>query len=45
MLALGLIRLADDPQPPHWTPGIAATSGFLAAWRRLHPAQSTAGQP
>ncbi|HZU24143.1 MAG TPA: M28 family peptidase, partial [Bryobacteraceae bacterium] len=34
MLALGIIRLADDPDPPHWTPGIAATAGFATAFHR-----------
>jgi hypothetical protein len=45
MLALGLIHLADDPEPPHWNSGIPATAEFVAAWRRGHPVQSTAGRP
>lgn len=45
MLALGLIQLANDTQAPTWAPGVSATADFAAAWRSLHPSQSTAGRP
>lgn len=35
-IALGLIRIADDPHPPEWNSHNDKTAGYLAEWRRVH---------
>jgi hypothetical protein len=39
MLALGLILLADNPQPPRWNEDNPGTSSFVKAWRKHHAAR------
>lgn len=37
MVALGLLKLADDPQPPHWNASDPKAEKYAAAWKTLHP--------
>ncbi|HUJ23330.1 MAG TPA: M28 family peptidase [Bryobacteraceae bacterium] len=36
MVALGLILLADNPQPPRWNEADSKTSRYVNAWREHH---------
>jgi len=44
MIALGLIRLADDSQPPQWNAGNPAVGEYREEWRRMH-GSAPAGRP
>ena len=36
MLGLGIISLADDPDPPKWNEADHNTSKYVNAWKTLH---------
>lgn len=38
MLGLGIISLADDPEPPRWNESNQNVQKYVAAWKKLHPA-------
>lgn len=37
LVALALLRIADSPEPPHWSTTNPKAEKYLAAWRKLHP--------
>jgi hypothetical protein len=37
MLGLGIISLADDPEPPTWNEANHHTTRYVTAWKTLHP--------
>jgi hypothetical protein len=38
MLALGLIMLADNPQPPRWNEADPKARPYVKAWKEHHAA-------
>jgi Zn-dependent M28 family amino/carboxypeptidase len=37
MLGLGIISLANDPEPPRWNESNQNTLKYITAWKNLHP--------
>ncbi len=37
MVALGLLKLANDPKPPHWNESDSKAEKYVSAWKKLHP--------
>ena len=44
-IALGLIRMADDPRPPEWNGENAKAAVYDARWRQLHGGRSGSARP
>jgi len=39
MLALGILALARNPEPPKWNVTNPKVENYLKAWKELHPAK------